>query len=152
MCLSKLIALFKSTNARLWHSRRAATAVEFALVAPVFLMMTIGVLEMGRAMFIKSAIQFTVEATARYAAVNEPADLADATIMSAYITSLEVYAADEYTNSGAGLTGATFVVTREDANNRTYMSITGSYDFSVFVPLISIPDITLQSKSRMPVG
>ena len=149
MCLSKLIALFKSTNARLWHSRRAATAVEFALVAPVFLMMTIGVLEMGRAMFIKSAIQFTVEETARYAAVNKPSDLTDTAL---YESDLKDYADDSYANSGAGIPGAMFVITRDDADDRIYMSITGSYEFSVFVPLISIPDITLQSKSRMPVS
>ena len=152
MWMSKFIGRLRSTNTRLWHSRRAATAVEFALVAPVFLMMTIGILEMGRAMFIKSAIQFTVEETARYAAVNKPTDLADVAVMAVYVADLKTYADTSYANSGAGITGATFDVIEETADGRTYMSITGSYDFSVFVPLISIPDITLQSKSRMPVG
>ena len=142
MTLRKLFNSFRSTSVRLCLTRRAATAVEFALVAPVFLMMTMGVIEMGRAMYIKSVLQFAVEETARYVAVNQ----------SAIDTDIQDYATASYLNSGGVAPTPVFTATQEVVGSRTYWSITTSYNFSVIVPLVSIPDITLQAKSRMPVG
>ncbi len=142
MDVGKTFQALKISTVRLWSARRAASAVEFALVAPVFLTITLGVVEMGRAMFIKSALQFAVEETARYALVNS----------SASTSTLATYAATSLANSGATVTGATFSVTQETTGSRTYMSITGSYAFSVIIPIVAIPDVTLNAKSRVPIS
>ena len=127
---------------RIRRSQRGATAVEFALVAPIFLIMVIGVFELGRAMWIRASMQYAVEETTRYAIVNT----------SATTSALATYAASAYSSSGINISGATFSATQATTSGITYVTITGSYDFSVIVPLVPIPDITLSAKSRIPVS
>ncbi len=127
---------------KIFRSRCGATAVEFALVAPIFLIMVIGVFELGRAMWIKASMQYAVEETTRYAIVNT----------SATTSTLATYASTAFTSSGISITGVTFSATEATTGGITYMSITGSYDFSVIVPLVPIPDITISAKSRIPIS
>lgn len=47
-------------------SRRAVTAVEFALVAPVFLMMAFGIFDMGVMMFLNMSLESATLSAARY--------------------------------------------------------------------------------------
>lgn len=142
MTTRKFIKHFWPVSLRLWTAKRGASAVEFAMVAPIFLIMSMGVVEMGRAMFIKSALQFAVEETARYAIVTSTATTSD----------LETYAATSLSNSGTNVSGATFSVTQEIADSRTYMSIVATYSFTVIIPIVSLPDMTLNAKSRVPIG
>ncbi len=128
--------------AALGRSRRGATAVEFALIAPIFLIMVFGVFEVGRAMWIKSSLQFAVEEAGRYAIVNT----------SATTTTVATYAQTRYTDSGLSATGVTFAATQDTTGGVTYVSITGSFVFSVQVPIVPFPSITLNAKSRVPLG
>ncbi len=124
-------------------SRSGATAVEFALVAPVFLIMAIGIFEMGRAMWIKSSMQYAVEETTRYAIVNPTASA----------TTLQTYATSTLTDMGFGYSGGvTFTATETSSGGVTYKQILGTYSFSVLVPLVPFPDVTLNAKSRVPVS
>ena len=127
---------------RLAGSRRGATAVEFAMVAPIFIIMVAGVFEMGRAMWIKSSMQYAVEETTRYAIVNT----------SASTSTLATYASTAYSSSGNSISGATFAATQTTVSGITYISITGSYDFTVIIPLVPFPDVTLSAKSRIPIS
>ena len=67
------MCLFRNSNSfflnRLAACRTGATAVEFALFVPLFLLMTIGIFEVGRALWVKSMMQYAVEETTRYAMV-----------------------------------------------------------------------------------
>lgn len=51
-------------------SDRGTTAIEVALVFPVFLLMLLGVFEFGRAMWTQSALQYAVQVAARCGAVD----------------------------------------------------------------------------------
>jgi Flp pilus assembly protein TadG len=53
----------------LWRAREGATALEFALVAPVLFTILFGVVEFSRLMWTQSALHFAVEAAARCASV-----------------------------------------------------------------------------------
>lgn len=57
---------------RLWRDRRGVEAVEFALVAPVLLVMTIGTLELGLAMFEFHRAGEATRRGARLAVIEEP--------------------------------------------------------------------------------
>jgi len=127
---------------KLAASRRGATAVEFAMVAPIFIIMVAGVFEMGRAMWIKSSMQYAVEETTRYAIVNT----------SASTSTLATYASTAYSSSGNSISGATFAATQTTVSGRTYILITGSYDFTVIIPLVPFPDVTLSARSRIPIS
>ena len=50
--------------------RRGVVAVEFALVIPVFLLMTYGFMELGRALFIQNSLGHAVYEAQRYAIVH----------------------------------------------------------------------------------
>ncbi len=55
---------------RLFSSRRGATAIEFAMLFPVYLLMLMGVVEFGRLLWTQSTLQQAVEAAARCASVD----------------------------------------------------------------------------------
>ncbi|MEO5337542.1 MAG: pilus assembly protein [Magnetospirillum sp. WYHS-4] len=123
--------------------RKGATALEFALVAPVFLAMVFGIFEVGRAMWIKSVLQYALEETTRYAIVNTSASMA----------TLQTYAkskmAESFVDSGAVTVPlpATSIVA-----GVTYVSITASYSFNSVIPIAGIPTINLQAKSMVPLS
>ena len=49
--------------------RTGTAAVEFAIVAPLLFLVMFGIIELGRAWWTKSSLQYAVERTARYYAV-----------------------------------------------------------------------------------
>ena len=51
-------------------ARKGATAVELAMILPVFLSVILGIMEFGRLLWTKSALDYTVEEAARCAAIN----------------------------------------------------------------------------------
>ena len=62
-----MFALF----ARLWRDRRGASAVEFALLLPVFLLVTAGMIDLGRALYQTNTVEKGLRAGALYAARND---------------------------------------------------------------------------------
>ena len=60
------------TFAALLATRRAATALEFALVAGAALLIIFGVIELSLLMWTKNALQYTATAAARCAAMGSP--------------------------------------------------------------------------------
>jgi len=54
-----------------------ATAVEFALVLPIFLMILIGIFELSRMMFVTSSVQYSVDRAARLAVVDPTVSVSD---------------------------------------------------------------------------
>lgn len=131
-----------SLVARLRRCRRGTAAIEFAFVAPVFLIMVMGIFEMGRAMWIKATMQYALEETARYAIVNASASTA----------TLESYAAAKisgiFINSGAVTVSASTSI----SGGVTYMLITASYPFNTLVPIVKLPSVTLQARSQIPLS
>jgi len=120
---------------------RAAAAVEFAFVAPVFLVMVLGSVEVGRALWIKSTMQFAVEQTARYAIVNT----------SATTAALEAYAATEIADAGFNDANVTFTAANDTTGGVTFVTISASYDFNTVAGLIPTPDWTLLAMTRVPL-
>ena len=117
---------------------RGASAVEFALIAPVVLIMMLGLIEFGRAFWIKSTLQFAVEEAGRYNMVYTSKTEAE----------IKAYAEGMLPSV---LSGATVTATEETTGSDEFMSITATFDFDSLVPLLNIPTITLQAKSRVPV-
>ncbi len=127
---------------RLRRTRAGATAVEFAFVAPLFLIMVLGVIEMSRAMWIKSTMQFAVDETARFVIVNT----------SASSTTLETYAQTTLTDTGMDSTGMTFDAASATISTVTFVTITATYNFTVLIGYVPFPDITLTASSRIPIS
>lgn len=125
---------------RAFDCRWGATAVEFAIIAPVFLAMVLGTVELGRVMWIKGSIQFAVEEASRYAMVNTSVSMSE----------LQTYAGNQLL--GIDAADVTFLAQTESADGANFVSITGTYNFSVLVPIVPLPDVTLSAKSRVPLN
>lgn len=73
-----MVALFEkylglrkhSGRARLWLDRRGFAAVEFALIAPALLLLTFGIIDVGRMMWTASTLDHAAREGARYATVH----------------------------------------------------------------------------------
>lgn len=59
------------------RDRRGGTAVEFAMVLPVFLGLLLGTVEMGRVLWVRSTLQFAAEEATRYAIAHSSAGTAE---------------------------------------------------------------------------
>ena len=118
--------------------RRGATAVEFGIIFPLFLVMTLGLMEMGRAMWIKASMQYATERTTRYYMVNN----------TKTTTELVTYADAEL--DAVGVTYAvTFTATLDTSTDPDTMTVTGSYLFQAITSFIPFPDVTLSAQSSV---
>jgi len=50
---------------RIWHDDRGATAVEFAMVAPAFIMLAVGTFYLCMSLFLTGSLHYAVEQAAR---------------------------------------------------------------------------------------
>jgi len=124
------------------HNERGSLAVEFALTAPFFLILIIGILDLGRLFWVKNIMQFSVEQTARYAMVNP----------SSTAVTLTTYAD---TKAGTMFTGITFVADAPGTDvvgGINYRTISASYNFDYYIPIIPLNNIPLSSSTRIPVN
>lgn len=118
-----------------FSDRRGATAVEFALILPPFLLLLLGVVEFGRALWTQSALHFAVEESARCAAV-------DAT-NCATTTQVQNFAVSRA--KGLGLNNTVFTLTTPACGNQ----VSASYPFP-FILATMFPSVTLTAQSCFP--
>ncbi len=116
------------------HNQRGASLVEFSIGATVFLMAMFAVIEFGRVLWTHNALADAARRGARYAAVNEQADMDDVKRVVVYgdpaggttpvVSNLTTDNVD-VNYAGFGLDVGTVQVTIKD------------YDFKFSVPLVS---------------
>lgn len=126
----------RSTRPALLRTEGGSSAVELALLLPVFLTFALGIVEFGRAFWIQSELQSAVEAAARCRAVNTNTCSSTSTTQS--------YAAAQM----AGMTVATadFTVTTPACGTQ----VSGTVPFSFIVPGLFPWSVTLTAKSCHP--
>lgn len=121
---------------RLAACDRGSAAVEFAILLPVFLAFLLGVVEFGRAMWIRQTLQFAVEEATRYAIANTAA--ADTLVSQRARERMEA------------VTSAT-AVTVTVVNDATGVTVTATHDFAFLVPdLLPFGPLTLSARSHFP--
>ena len=54
----------------LWRDRCGSTVIEFAFVAPVFIALMLGAVELGRMYYVRQSIEYATEQAARYYSLN----------------------------------------------------------------------------------
>lgn len=116
--------------------RRGTAAVEFGFTAPMVIIALVGCIELGRAFWIRTALQFAAEETARYAMVHADAD--DAALVSHAQSRLFGLSGDE----------VAFSVSRETVDGADFVSIKGDYDFDFLANLIPMAATTLSGAAR----
>ena len=121
--------------------RRGASAVEFALIAPVMIMMLFGVLETGRILHTKSSLQRGVEIAARYTMVNQTATASE----------LQTVAFAKYSPTGDGGTKPSITIARVTLSGVDFMVISASLDHTMSIPMMSARKVNLSAQSRVPL-
>lgn len=125
-----------SAPSSLRRNRRGTAAVELGLTAPVIILALVGCIELGRAFWIRTALQFAAEETVRYAMVNTGAD--DATLTAHAQERLLGLNADD----------AVFSVSRETVGGADFVEVRGDYPFEFIANLIPMAATTLTGVAR----
>ncbi|HRQ80294.1 MAG TPA: pilus assembly protein [Azospirillaceae bacterium] len=128
--------MIRQHNQMLRRDRRGTAAVEFGFTAPLVILALVGCIELGRAFWIRAALQFAAEETARLAMVDATAD---DQILAAHAQSRLF---------GVAAQDATFSVARETVGGVEYVSVTGEYPFKFLSGLIADEGATLSGAAR----
>lgn len=143
------VGAIRRLSRQIGADRAGVTAIEFAVVAPIFLLMIAGVVEVGRAYWINNTLQFAVEETTRQAiVVVDPSTITGGALSEADRSNLEAYFATRL----SGLSGVTPTFAVDTAGTATFLTVSTSYPFQTLIPLVEIPPVTLTARSRIPLS
>lgn len=139
---------------RLAGCRIGATAVEFALIVPLFLVVTIGIFEVGRALWVKAMMQYAVEETTRYAMVRSS---------SSYSASdLQTYAQNKLEFEQLAEIGGSNDITFTATIGASDVTVSATYDYEFLFSISRLLDLaadttgtsisfTLNATSKAPL-
>jgi Flp pilus assembly protein TadG len=114
---------------------RGATALEFALCAPAFFALVMGIVELGLLVWMQLALQQGVEAAARCASINKNS--------CANVSQIKDYAAAQ--SYGLSPPSSTFTVTTPACGHMVQASYRPTY-----LPSFPIPTQTLTAQACFP--
>lgn len=138
----RLFRLFRGPD-----SEAGVSAVEFALVAPIFLTMVLGIVDLGRAGFAQAVMFKAAQETSRWTVVN-PRDRTNGETADQYAIRIK-----NFTNSRLGvLTDSTPTVSPvpaiDDPTQTTTVNLTITYDFDWIMPFVTGGSTTFTSHSN----
>ncbi len=117
---------------RIWRDRAGASAVEFALMLPVFLLVTAGMIDLGRALYQTNTIEKGLRAGALYAARSDyPLTAAQQTAAESVVKKGNPAGTGAYLVDGWGYTGALNIFTTTEIVDGTPLPV---YHFVAAVP------------------
>ncbi|MBB4370093.1 Flp pilus assembly protein TadG [Bradyrhizobium sp. cir1] len=119
----------------LWRDKRGASALEFALTAPVFFLFIFGIIEFGLLFWTQLGIQHGSEMAARCATVNSTLCPSSSAITS--------YAAQQA--YGLTLPAETFTFSTSACGNQ----VSASYAFN-FPEILNLSPVTLTARACFP--
>ena len=125
----------RSHSRRKARSKRGTAALEYALIGPVLFLLLIGIMDMGRLMWVYSGLYRGVEAAARCGAVNTNACATTAEIQSAAVAAIW----------GMPVSSSVFTVSTTASCGT---QVTASYSFQFYTP--GFGSITLAPSACFP--
>ena len=131
--IAACFAIFAELRAQTRDSR-GSVALEFALTAIVLSVFLFGIMEAGRAMWLQSALNYSVAEAARCASIN--------TTLCGTTSQIQDYPSSQ---SGAGFASSIFSRTTPGCGNQ----VTASYPLALTIPTLSV-SVTLTAQSCYP--
>ncbi len=122
---------------RLAPGAQGTTLIEFALLLPLFVLIVVGIMQLGQMLWIQSALQHAVAMAARCASVNAT--------NCGTVAQVEAYAATQA--YGVVLPGDTFTASAAPCGNQ----VVAAYDFTFQTALLPSPSISLSARSCYPL-
>jgi Flp pilus assembly protein TadG len=133
--LRLLVIAIRGAVGGLAASKRGASAVEFGIIAPAFLVLLIGTIEVGRMLWMVNALHYSVQEAARCASIN--------TTTCGTSSQIKDFAASR---SGAGLSSSVFTAAVATCGNQ----VSANYPMPLNIPFFS-SSITLTARSCYPI-
>ena len=116
------------------HGTCGSAAIELALVAPALLMFVVGIAESGRALWLQSALDYSVAEAARCASINSS--------LCSSVNDIQNYAA---ARSGSGLAASVFSVTTPSCGTQ----VSANYPMPLLIPYLTL-SVTLTAQACYP--
>lgn len=118
------------------NDKRAVTSIEFAITAPLFILIIFGLLQFGLWIWTQFALQHATEMAARCASVNST--------ICGTASAIQTYAAQQ----ALGLTvpSSIFAFSQTSCGNE----VTAHYMFPSFAPALGFPSLTLTAQACFP--
>jgi Flp pilus assembly protein TadG len=136
------------------RERRGQTLVEFALILPVFLLLLMGILDLGRAVYYNSTLSNDARDTARDGIVDQTcANLTNAAKSRVGMPNVTVDIEWLNPSTGAVIGNCPLVGLETHAGVNDVMHVTVRYDYTAATPLIGnlVGTIHLKAESKFPV-
>jgi Flp pilus assembly protein TadG len=126
------------------RDQRGASTVEFALVLPLFIALTLGVVHMSMVVYAAVNLHDATEYTARCLAVS--ANTTGGTCPSTSATNVQAYGAGRYTGPNIA---PTFTLVSATSCTGSVQQVQGTGTYQVVLGLVNLP-ITITAKSCFP--
>lgn len=123
--------------ARIWRDQEGASAVEFALIAPVFFLFIFGIIAFGILFWTQIGLQHGAEMAARCASINT------ALCPNSNPSTITNYAMQQAL--GLSLPASTFTYTTPTCGNQ----VSGSYTFQ-FPDILNLSPLTITAQACFP--
>lgn len=119
-------------------------SVEFSMVGIGFIMLIIGIIELGRLAWTTNVVDYAVDEAARYAMLHQDATYSE----------VEDHARDSLDSLFVPSSGLNIAIQNTDVSGVNFIEITGNYQFTSLTNTV-LPDalsaVTLAINSRRPV-
>jgi|CXWL01.1.fsa_nt_gi Flp pilus assembly pilin Flp len=116
-----------------------ASALEFALILPVFASMLFGTIQMGLAYYTAGSVQFALERTARITMVDQ--DMSGAQVQAAFDDQLSTFTDEDI--------GINYTV--DSSGDIPIAIFAASYTHHFIIPFVPTFDITFPVETRVPL-
>jgi Flp pilus assembly protein TadG len=133
-------------NVRKNNRTRAQSLVEMAVTLPAFLLLILGFIDLGRAVYYYSALGNAVREGARYASVQRALDTTDTTTQD-NITDVVTHYSVSVPISAGDVVADRVDVDGNLAADGLYVRVSGSVDFDPVIPFLN--PITMSSETTM---
>lgn len=144
----------RSSHAR--RDRRGQTLVEFALILPIFLLILMGILDLGRAVYYSSTLSNVARETARDGIVDQTCANLNTMAAQRAVGMTNVGVEIEWLDTGTEAFIASCPLTGPVPPNHFYgdlIHVTVDYDYRAATPIIGnlVGTIHMQAESKFPV-
>jgi Flp pilus assembly protein TadG len=133
--MKRIAALFGAALRAQVRDVRGSAAIEVALTGTALLIFLFGIIEVGFAMWLQSALDYSVAEAARCASVN--------TTLCGTTSQIQSYAANR---SGAGFDSSIFSVSTPSCGHQ----VSASYPLTLTIPTITF-SVTLDAQACYPI-
>ncbi|MCA1408874.1 pilus assembly protein [Ensifer sp. IC3342] len=131
----------------LWRSQSGATAVEFALVCLPLLLLMLGIIEFGRAFYVRNDLSYAADFAARKVLIGQiPRDAPDGEAQQ----KLDSAVREAFHGGDPAL--LQIVTGKETVDGIDFRVLSIQYPFTFVLPGLSESPFNLQLSRRIPIG